>query len=125
METNYELRKIDTKHCMCYYFDDKMRVKDISFDNILLDEKSYENILTHNVSCKTFMGAKPLCISFDKVDGIMKIYNGTRYLELFGLRIHNAIHDRINCLVSQKNDAKCIISHNFAKSELSHIILYL
>ena len=26
-----------------YYFDDIMRVVDINFDNILLDEKSYQN----------------------------------------------------------------------------------
>ena len=30
------------------------------------------------------MGAKPLCIRFDKVDGFIKIYDGTRYLLSFG-----------------------------------------
>ena len=27
---------------MCYYFDDTIRIIDIDFDNILLDEKSYK-----------------------------------------------------------------------------------
>ena len=35
------------------------------------------------------MGAKPLGIRFDKVDGVIRIYDGTRYLELFGSRIYN------------------------------------
>ena len=89
-----------------------MRVQDIDFDNILIDQKSYENILTTNISCKTFMGAKPLHITFDKVDRIIKICNGTRYLELFGQRIYNAIYDRINYLISKKSDAKYNINHN-------------
>ena len=78
MESNYEFKKIDIKNRTCHYFDDIMRVEDIDFDYILLDERSYKNILTHDISCKTFMGAKPLRIRFDKVDRIIKIYNGTR-----------------------------------------------
>ena len=58
-----------------------MRVEDIDF-NVLLDEKSYENILTHDISYKRW------CIDrFDKVDGIVIIYNETRYLQLFVPRI--------------------------------------
>ena len=43
MKSKDELREIYTKNCMCYYFDDTMRVGDIYF-KILFDEKSYENI---------------------------------------------------------------------------------
>ena len=39
------------------------------FDNILLDEKWHENKLIYDVSCKTLIGAKPLCIIFHNVDG--------------------------------------------------------
>ena len=60
-----------------------MRVRNIDSSDILLDEKSYENILIYEISSKTFMGAKPLCISFDKIDGFIKIYSGIRYLEIF------------------------------------------
>ena len=31
-----------------------------------------------------FMGSKPLGIWFEKIDGFIKIYNGIRYLVLFG-----------------------------------------
>ena len=34
------LKKTDIKICKCYYFDDIIKIKDIDFDNILLDEKS-------------------------------------------------------------------------------------
>ena len=61
MENNDELKEIDIKSRMCYYFDDIMRVGD--FDLIIFYEKnsyenSYENILTYDISHKIFMGAK-------------------------------------------------------------------
>ena len=40
MESKDELKEIDIKNCTCYYFDDIMRVRDVDFDNISLDEKS-------------------------------------------------------------------------------------
>ena len=55
-----------------------MRVVDIDFYKILLDRKSSENILTYDISYKTFMGSKPLRITFDKIDGFIKSYDGTR-----------------------------------------------
>ena len=42
-----------------------MKVEDIDFDNILLDKKSYENILICDISYKTFMRASPWRIRFD------------------------------------------------------------
>ena len=130
MKSNYELKEIDIKNCTCYYFDDIMRVGDIDFNNISLDKKPYENILIYDISYKTFMGAKPLRIRFDKVYGVIKIFDGTRYLELFGPKIYNAIYDirmqiRINYLISKKSDAKYIINHNFARIRMIHIIFYL
>ena len=57
-----------------------MEVHDINVDRILLDEKSYKNILVYNVLYKKFMDAKPLRIRFNKVDDIIKLYDGIRYL---------------------------------------------
>ena len=37
---NDKLKEIGIKNCTCYYFDDIMRVIDIDFNNILLQEKS-------------------------------------------------------------------------------------
>ena len=40
----------------------------ILINNILLNEKSYENIFIYEVSNKNFIGAKLMRIIFDKVD---------------------------------------------------------
>ena len=36
-------------------------------------------ILIYDISHKTLIGSKPLRIRFDKIDRIIRIYNGTRY----------------------------------------------
>ena len=81
MENNDELKEINIEICTCYYFDDIMKFEDTDFDQILLDRKSYEYILIYDISYKTFVGANPLSIRFDKVDRVIKIYDGTRYLK--------------------------------------------
>ena len=63
-------------NCTCYYFDDIMRFIDSDFNNILLDEKSCENLLIFNILYKTFMGKKQWRISFGKIDGFIKIGDG-------------------------------------------------
>ena len=89
------LKEISIKNHTCYYFDDKIKIEDFDFDNILLDEKSHENILVHNISYKTLIGAKPSCIRFDKVGGFITVYYRTRYFLLFALEKHHAIYSRI------------------------------
>ena len=81
MENNDELKEINIENCTCYYFDDITKFEDTDFDYILLDRKSYEYILIYGISYKIFVGAKPLSIRFDKVDRVIKIYDGTRYLQ--------------------------------------------
>ena len=49
MESNDELKKNSIKNHKCCYFDDIMKVDDINFDNILLEKKSYKNILVYNI----------------------------------------------------------------------------
>ena len=84
MESNDELKEIDIKDCIWYYFNDIIKTEDFDFDNILIDEKSYENILVYNISYKSLIESKPLRIRFDKIDEIIRVYDGTRYLVLFG-----------------------------------------
>ena len=55
-----------------------------NLDNILIYEKSYENILFYRISYKTLIGAKPLYIRFNKIDGFIRVYDGVIYLVLFG-----------------------------------------
>ena len=40
----------------CYYFDDIIEIEDFDFNNILIDKKSYQNILVYSISCKTWLG---------------------------------------------------------------------
>ena len=51
---------------------------------ILIDEKWYENILVYSISHKTLIDAKSLRIRLDIIDGFITVYDGTRYLVLFG-----------------------------------------
>ena len=83
MNCNDELIEIDVKNRTCYYFDDIIKIEDFNLNDILIVEKSYENILVYNISYKNLI-AKPLRIIFNKTDGFIKIYDGTRYLAFFG-----------------------------------------
>ena len=74
---------------MCYYFDDIIKIEDFDFD-ILLDEKLYKSLIS----------AKPLHISFNKVNRFIGVYDGTRYLVLFGHEKHDAIYNRMRDLIS-------------------------
>ena len=49
------------------------------------------------------MGAKPLRISFDKIDGFIKIRDKIRYLVLFNYSYCNKICDKIKYLLIEKS----------------------
>ena len=68
MGLNYKLKEIIIKDRTRYYFDDIIKLKDFDHNNILIDKKSCKKILAYNISYKTLMGAKPMCIRFDKVN---------------------------------------------------------
>ena len=78
MESNDELKEINIKDHKCYYFNDIIKIKDFNLDNILIDEKSQENTLFYNILYKTLVDAKQLRIRFEKIDGFIRIYDGTR-----------------------------------------------
>ena len=60
-----------------YYFDEMTKIEDFDLD-ILIDEKSYKNILVYNISCKNVTAAKRLRIRLDKIDRFIRFYDGTR-----------------------------------------------
>ena len=101
-------------------------MRGINFSDILFDEKLYENILIWHFiqnlyGCKPLC-SKPLCIWFDKIDGLFKTYDGIRYLVLFGPKRYDAIYDRIRDLM--KKVVLHIVFIILQKSEFIHIILY-
>ena len=93
--------------------------RDIDFSDILLDKKfykeKYRNILIYCISCKNSMGAKPLRISFDKIDGFVKIHDNIRYLVLFDYSFYDKICDKIKYLISKKSGITDSINQNFAR----------
>ena len=108
-------KKVCIKNCMCYYFDSIIKLEDFDLDNILIEEKSHENVLIYDISYKTLIGSKPLHIRFNKTDGIRRINDGTQYLTLFGTKKYDAIYNRIRCLLNLKSSITYIFSHYFTK----------
>ena len=101
-----------------FYFNNIIKLEDFDFDNVLFNEKSYENILIYDVLCKTLIGTKTLHIMFDKVDGFIRDYDLSKYLVLSTLEKHNAIYDRIRYLLGLKSNIKYVFSHNYAKIKI-------
>ena len=61
------------------------------------------------------IGPKPLCIRFDKIDGFIRIYDGTRYLILFGSEKYDAICNRIRHLISLNSSITYVFFHYYTK----------
>ena len=95
-----------------------IKLEDFDLDNILIDEKSHKIILICDNSCKTLVVPKPLQIRFNKIYGFIRIYDGTRYLTLFGSENYDAIYNRIRYLISLKSSITYIFSHYFAKMKV-------
>ena len=45
---------------------------------------------------------------------LLRVYDGTRYLVLFGNEKYDSIYDKIRYLMSAKSGTSYIISHNYA-----------
>ena len=76
--------QIDIKSRARFYFDGRLKIEDFDFCDILLDKKLYQNPLIYGISYKTLISTKTFRIRFDKVDVLIRVYDGTRYLVLFG-----------------------------------------
>ena len=112
---NNEFEKVCVENRTCHYSDTASKLEDFNLDNILLDKKSHENILIFDISYKTLIGSKPLQIRFDKIDGIIRIYDGTRYLTLFDTKMYDAVYDKIRYFVSLKSSITYIFYDHFSK----------
>ena len=74
-------KNVCIKNRMFIYFSDLIKLEDFDID-ILIDENSHRNTLIYDISYKTLIGWKLLCIRFDKTDGFIRIYDATRHLTL-------------------------------------------
>ena len=64
---------------------------------------------------KRWIDSKPSRIRFNNIDGLLRVYDGTRYLVLFRCEKYDSICNRIRYLISVKSDITYVISHNYAK----------
>ena len=92
METNNKSKEINIKNDTCYYINDIIKFDDFDLHNILIDEKSNENILVSNIWYKILIGLKPLHITFNKIDGFIRVSEETKYLVLFGAEKYDSIY---------------------------------
>ena len=119
MEIN-EFKKVGIKIRMCYFFDDIIEIQNFDFDNNILDEKWEDNNLMYDVLHKTMIGAKPLDIMFDKVNGFITDYDEVKYLTLFVLGKYDAFFDRI----LYKNKTKKSVVFLIIMSKLTLIMIF-
>ena len=74
------------KNRTCYYFNDIIKFEYFNLNNILIDEKSCEKNLFHNlILVYNYKGAEPFGIIFGKIDGFIRVYDGATYFLLKNL----------------------------------------
>ena len=71
--------------------------------------------MIYDISYKTLIDPKPLRRRLFKIDVIIRIYDGTRYLTLFGSEKYESIYNRIRYLIRQKSVITYIFPHYTAK----------
>ena len=54
-------------------------------------------------------------IRFNNIEGFIRVYDGTRYLVLFGGEKYYFLYNRIRYLTGVKIGITYVISHNYAK----------
>ena len=83
-----------------------IKIEDFDFDNILIDEKSYESVWFITFHTK-------------HAEGFIRIYDGTRYLVLFDPEKYDSIYNRIRYFISQSNGLTyVVVSHNYTRIKI-------
>ena len=71
---------------------------------------------------QTLTGGKPLLNRFNKIDGFIRIYDGTRYLILFGPEKYDAIYEKVRFLTGQKTGTTYVFLIIMQKSKWIYIV---
>ena len=121
MENN-EFKKLHIKDSMCYYFDEITRLENFNLDNIWIDKKPQENILIYDISYKILIDIEFLRIIFFKIDGFIRVYDGTRFLNCLVLKNMMLFTTKLDILLVESHIFFLTISR---KPKLFLIILYL
>ena len=64
---------------------------------------------------KSLVSAKPLRIRFNNIDEFIRVYDGTRYLVLFGAEKCDLFYNKIRYLIEVKSGITYVISFHYAK----------
>ena len=107
IKSKNELKEVEIKNFVCFYFDDIISSTKINFSNILLVKKLYKNISVYKTSHNTPTSSKSLRIRFDIIDGFNLI--------LFDYRLFNKICDKIKHHTSKKVSISNSINPSFGK----------
>ena len=79
--------------------------------------------MVYDISYKTLIGSKPLRIKLDKIDGLLRSFDGTRYLTFFGTDVNDAIYNRIGYLISLESSITYVFLTILRKLKLIAMIL--
>ena len=74
----------------------------LELEIMILVKFYYQNVWIYDFSYKNVMGLISLLIRFDKINGLIGIYDGIRYLVLLGRSWFDEICDKIKYLISEK-----------------------
>ena len=120
MESNKQFKEINIKNCTDSQFEDIININDIDLNNILLDEKSYENSLIYDMAYKTTFEPKLLGIIFHKVGGYIRKYDSTKHLEVTNSDYKNErIFDRIRYVIMLNSNISETYSHKYTKTKIN------
>ena len=67
-----KLKEINIRNHTCYCFEDIININDLNVDKILIDKKSYKNIIIQNVAYKSPCAVNRSFIIFENVDRCIK-----------------------------------------------------
>ena len=115
MENKNESKEISIKNHAYYYFNDIIKIEDSGINNIVIDERPYENILVYNISYKSLIDSTLLRIRFDKIDWFIRVFDQARCLVLFRSEKYDYINNRIRYLRHVKSGIRDTMSNNYAK----------
>ena len=71
-----------------------------------------------DISYKTLIGSKPLCIRSNKADRFIRAYDGSRDLVLIGSEQYDAIYNSIRFIISHKSAITYVFSYVKIKNDL-------
>ena len=74
--------------------------------------------MVYDILCRTLIGAKHFRIRFDKINGFIRIHDGTIYLVLFRPGKYDVIFNRIKYLIGVKSGITYVIFHYFTKTKV-------